>query len=89
MEEDRKSSQLIFSLNEESLIMVESAAVNFWIYGHKGQFAFRRLFHVPREGEVCVFSEKRYVVLSVEWCLDEAATEIGVRVNIELGEVQG
>lgn len=65
-----------------------SVAINFWIADQTQQFAFRRLHYVPREGEVCVFNDKRFVVIGVEWCLDENATDVGIRVNIELGEVK-
>ena len=64
-----------------------SATVNFFLVGEKKEFAFRRLPFVPREGEICVFADRRYIVQKVEWCLDIGATEKGVRVNIELQPV--
>ncbi len=64
--------------------MDDSAAVNFFLPDARRQFAFRRMTFVPRVGDICVFDEERYEVDSVEWCLDENATEYGVRVNVEL-----
>jgi hypothetical protein len=64
--------------------MDHTAAVNFFLRRKAGQFAFRRLPFVPRVGDKCVFHEVRYRVAIVEWCLDEDATERGVRVNVEL-----
>jgi hypothetical protein len=63
------------------------AAVNFYILAKAGRYAFRRMYHVPRIGDFCVFSDVRYEVARVEWCLDEGATERGVRVNVELKAV--
>ena len=61
-------------------------AVNFYIAGEVNQFARRTLTQVPQIGDRCVFKDKRYEVLSVEWCLDEDATnyEYQARINIEL-----
>lgn len=61
-----------------------SAAVNFFLIGEKRQFAFRRMWHVPRIGDQCVFDDVRYRVENIEWCMDEGATEVGIRVNVEL-----
>ena len=61
-----------------------SASVNFFIRHKAGQFATRRMYMVPCVGDLCVFDEVRYLVEVVEWCLDTDATEIGVRVNVEL-----
>ena len=61
-------------------------AINFFIDEQKNQFARRILTQVPQIGSRCVFKEQRYEVLSVEWCLDEDATnyEYQARINIEL-----
>ena len=61
-------------------------AVNFYIDGEANQFARRLLTQVPQTGSRCVFKDKRYEVLSTEWCLDEDATnyEYQARINIEL-----
>jgi hypothetical protein len=65
--------------------MENTAAVNFFISKEGKQFAFLRMHHVPRVGDLCVFnSDIRYTVLRVEWCLGDDATNVGVRVNIEL-----
>jgi polyphosphate kinase 2 (PPK2 family) len=64
-----------------------SAAINFYILGEAKRYAFRRMYHVPRIGDFCVFNDVRYEVARVEWCLDEGATERGVRVNVELKAV--
>ena len=61
-----------------------TATVNFFRRGKLAQFALRRLPFVPRVDDTCVFSDVRYRVVGVEWCLDEDATERGVRVNVEL-----
>jgi hypothetical protein len=61
-----------------------SVAVNFFLVGIAAQFAYRRLYHVPRVGDRCVFNEVRYEVTRIEWCLDEDATTYGIRVNVEL-----
>ncbi len=45
-------------------------SVNFYIDGEANQFARRTLTQVPQIGDRCVFKDKRYEVLSVEWCLD-------------------
>lgn len=61
-------------------------AINFYIDDQPNQFARRILTQVPQIGSRCVFKEKRYEVLRVEWCLDEDATnyEYQARINIEL-----
>lgn len=64
--------------------LARSAAVNFFIRYKDKRFALRRMFMIPRAGDVCVFDEVRYRVAVVEWCLDRDATEVGVRVNVEL-----
>ena len=61
-----------------------SAGVYFYIRYKDEQFAYRRMFMVPRIGDLCVFNEARYQVEVVEWCLDLDAIEAGVRVNVEL-----
>jgi hypothetical protein len=48
-------------------------------------YALRRLHHVPRQGDNCVFQGFVFPVLSVTWCLDEDATERGVKVQVALG----
>ena len=63
------------------------AAVNFFIVGETLQFAFRRMSQVPHFGDQLVFAETRYRVISVEWCMDADATEIGTRVNIEMKRI--
>jgi hypothetical protein len=70
-----------------SEILHTSAAVNFFIVGKPAQWAYRRMYQVPRVGDRCVFNDVRFDVLRVEWCLDDDATEIGVRVNVELKKV--
>lgn len=65
---------------------MEPFAVNFFIRHKTNQFAFRRLPSVPQLGSVLVFNDHRYVVEAVEWCLDHAATDRGVRINIEMSE---
>ena len=64
--------------------LARSAAVNFFIRYKDKQFAYRTMFMVPRVGDLCVFDEVRYRVEVVEWCLDLDATEVGLRVNVEL-----
>jgi formyltetrahydrofolate synthetase len=65
-----------------------TAAVNFFIRNVQKQFSCLRMYHVPRVGDVCVFnSDTRYKVFSVEWCLGDDATSVGVRVNVELEEI--
>lgn len=61
-------------------------AINFYIDGQPHQFARRILTQVPQVASRCVFKDKRYEVLSVEWCLDEdvANCEYQARINIEL-----
>ena len=63
---------------------LHSAGVHFFIRHTERQFAYRRMFLVPRIGDLCVFEDVRYLVEVVEWCLDKDATEIGTRVNVEL-----
>ncbi len=65
-------------------MIIQQASVNFFIVGKGRQFARRSMYHVPRVGDVCVFCDLRYRVIRVEWCLDEDATALGVRVNVEL-----
>lgn len=64
--------------------MEKCAVVNFYIQGRSQQFARRVMYHVPRVGEICQFKEDSHQVIRVEWCLDEDATERGVRINIEM-----
>ena len=64
--------------------LARSAAVHFFIRYKDKQFAYRTMFMVPRVGDLCVFDEVRYRVEVVEWCLDLDATEVGLRVNVEL-----
>ena len=61
-------------------------AINFFIIDQPDQFARRILTQVPQVASRCIFKEKRYEVLCVEWCLDEDATnyEYQARINIEL-----
>lgn len=68
------------------LSMNDKFAVNFYMDGVVQQFARRTLTQVPQVGNRCVFKEKRYEVLTVEWCLDEDATNFThqARINIEL-----
>lgn len=68
------------------LSMNDKFAINFYIHGIVDQFARRILTQVPQIGDRCVFKEKRYEVSSVEWCLDEDATNFThqARINIEL-----
>jgi hypothetical protein len=62
-------------------------AVYFFVLGKAEQFAFRRLGSVPRNKDICVFNEKRYLVDRIEWCLDNDATECGTRINVELTKI--
>jgi len=68
------------------LSMNDKFAVNFYIDGVGQQFARRILTQVPQIGSHCVFKEKRYEVLKVEWCLDEDSTNYTYQalINIEL-----
>ena len=68
------------------LSMNDKFAVNFYIIGVEQQFARRILTQAPQIGSRCVFKGKRYEVLSVEWCLDDDATNFThqARINIEL-----
>ncbi|MDC5207000.1 hypothetical protein OHX04_15685 [Acinetobacter baumannii] len=68
---------------------MEKFSINFFIVGQVQQFAFRALTQVPAIGQRCVFNEKRYNVVMVEWCLDEGATNSSrqARINIELEPV--
>ena len=65
---------------------MDKFSINFFIVGQVNQFAHRSLTQVPSVGHRCVFKEKRYEVVLVEWCLDEDATnfERQARINIEL-----
>ncbi|MDN8230583.1 hypothetical protein QZK09_17515 [Acinetobacter baumannii] len=67
----------------------EKFAINFFIVDQVPQFARRVMTQVPQVGSRCVFKDKRYEVLGVEWCLDEDATnfEYQARINIELKPV--
>lgn len=65
----------------------ETAAVDFWIDGEPHQYALRRMYHVPRVGDFCVFKNKMRPVKQVVWCLDEDATARGVKVQVVLGGV--
>ena len=62
-----------------------TAKVEFWVEGEPRMYALRRLHHVPRQGDNCVFQGFVFPVLSVTWCLDEDATERGVKVQVALG----
>jgi len=64
-------------------------SINFYIVGEVNQFAYRALTQVPMIGQRCVFNEKRYEIIMVEWCLDEGATNSSreARINIELKPV--
>ncbi|HID9521266.1 TPA: hypothetical protein ACXI2C_002713 [Acinetobacter baumannii] len=68
---------------------MDKFAINFFIFGQVQQFAYRALTQVPSIGQRCVFKEKRYNVVMVEWCLDEDATNSScqARINIELEPV--
>ncbi|BBT50005.1 hypothetical protein OHW75_01685 [Acinetobacter baumannii] len=68
---------------------MDKFAINFFIVGQVQQFAYRALTQVPSIGQRCVFKEKRYNVVMVEWCLDEDATNSSrqARINIELEPV--
>lgn len=68
---------------------MDKFAINFFIVGQVQQFAYRALTQVPSIGQRCVFKEKRYNVVMVEWCLDEDATNSSrqTRINIELEPV--
>lgn len=63
-------------------------AINFYHKGVSKQFARRILSQVPRAGEKLVFNRTRYSVDSVEWCLDDDATnhEYQALINIEIIE---
>ncbi|HAV5374544.1 hypothetical protein RAN67_02350 [Acinetobacter baumannii] len=67
----------------------EKFAINFFIVDQVPQFARRVMTQVPQVGSRCVFKDKRYEVVGVEWCLDEDATnfEYQARINIELKPV--
>lgn len=68
---------------------MEKFAINFFIVGQVNQFAYRALTQVPSVGQRCVFNDKRYEVVMVEWCLDEDATNSSrqARINIELNPI--
>ena len=61
-------------------------AINFYIFGNKEQFSRRILSQVPSIGDILVFKDKRYQVKSLEWCLDDDATngEYQALINIEI-----
>ncbi|MDE0844283.1 MAG: hypothetical protein OSA85_09525 [Psychrobacter pacificensis] len=63
-------------------------AINFYHKGVSKQFARRILSQVPSAGDKLVFNCKRYLVDSVEWCLDDDATnnEYQALINIEITE---
>lgn len=61
-----------------------SLVVHFFFRNKPLLFAYRRMYAAPRVGDICVFNETRYAVDGVEWCLDEDATDVGTRLNIEL-----
>jgi hypothetical protein len=63
-----------------------TAKVEFYVDGEPRMHALRRLYHVPRQGDNCVFRDILRPVLSVTWCLDEDATDRGVKVQISLGD---
>lgn len=67
--------------------MKDTFALNFFIVNDSQQFAYRRLYAVPTEGDYCVFEERRYKVVKIEWCLDDDACPVGTRINIELEPV--
>ena len=64
-------------------------SVNFFKLGQLAQFAYRGMDAVPRVGDMVVFSDTRFVVESVEWCMDAEVCELGMRVNIELSKLGG
>jgi hypothetical protein len=64
----------------------KAAKVDFWIHDEPRQYAMRRMYHVPRVGDMCVFGKTIRPVTAVVWCLDEDATERGVKVQITLGD---
>lgn len=71
----------------ESMSELEKTAkVEFWIHDESRLFALRRMRYVPRKGDFCVFKGVLRPVVSVVWCLDEDATELGVKVQVTLGE---
>lgn len=61
-------------------------AINFYIFQTKEQFGRRILSQVPSVGDVLVFKGERYKIKSLEWCLDEDATngEYQALINIEI-----
>jgi hypothetical protein len=67
-----------------------TAKVEFFLDGEPRMYALRRLYHVPRAGDNCVLPEAARdtirPVLSVTWCMDEGATERGVKVQVVLGD---
>lgn len=67
---------------------IKEHKVCFYLPNDHRMMAMLRMQSVPRTGEVCVFGACKHEVLSVEWCLDEDATERGTLVNIELSAAQ-
>ena len=63
-----------------------TAKVEFFVEGELRMWALRRMYHVPRVGDNCVFRDIIRPVLSVTWCMDEGATERGVKVQVALGD---
>ena len=63
-----------------------TAKVEFYLHHSPDMFALRRLYHIPRVGDVCVFGDVGRHVKGVTWCLDEDATERGVKVQITLDD---
>ena len=61
-------------------------AINFYIKGEAKQFDRRVLSQVPNMHDVLVFNDERYWVHSLEWCLDNDATngDYQALVNIEM-----
>lgn len=62
----------------------DGASVHFFIRYTDKQIAYRRMYMVPRVGDLCVFDFVRYQVEVIEWCLDKEAYSRGVRVNAEV-----
>lgn len=64
-------------------------AINFYIKGDGKQFSRRILSQVPSVGDTLVFRDRRYQVDSIEWCLDEDATnnEYQALVNIDIMDI--
>ena len=63
-----------------------TAKVEFWLESDWRMYAMRRMYHVPKTGDFCVFNDVLRQVNAVTWCLDEDATESGVKVQVSLGD---